>query len=154
MGDWKPEQNRTELEVAQLKDEPLLYHHRDVRVTYLNRTASLIWSQCERVKTLSQIEETVKSFCPPEASRDLLNFGLKQLEKNNLIPNPDAEGPDAKVLSRRERVKGLGVAASLLPIVAFVKPTIALAESCVAIGQLCARVPCCSGTCGPLSSCL
>jgi hypothetical protein len=82
--------------------------------------------------------------------KDVLEFGLDQLEKAQLLEEPISRASNGKAISRREVMRRIGVGAAVaLPLVtSIIAPKAAQAANCTPNGQACTvNANCCSNNC-------
>ena len=142
----KPHARKEGLVVKELPDEMLVYDLERHRAHCLNRTAALVWKQCNGRRSVEQVTRLVQSAlntAPDECARParvderLVWLALDRLSKAHLLeekitPPLALSGP-----SRRDLIRKLGLVGGLsvlLPLVSsIVAPTPAeAAGSCVA----------------------
>lgn len=97
-------------------DETLIYDLDRHRAHSLNRTASLVWEQCDGETTWTQAIDTLRKAGIP-ADDDLIALTLGRLQKAHLLE--EASASSQNVLSRREFMQRSAVAglAVFLPVV-------------------------------------
>lgn len=147
-----------ELIVRELADEVLVYDLARHRAHCLNRTAALVWRQCDGSSTPAQIAERLQPELGDAANEECVWLALRLLRRAGLLRSPAAGGDGRATCSRRELARRLGLAGTLaaaLPVVfSIVAPTPAMAASCTGAGGSCAGPtdpPCCAGlTCNGL----
>lgn len=128
---YLPSARKSKLVVRELAEEVLVYDEETHRAHCLNRTAALVWKQCDGKTPVTRIAERVGEQLLSEASDDLVWLALDQLAEFDLLagpPRPTAQNS----ISRRKMLRRLGLAAAVaLPLVtSIVSPTPAQAQSC------------------------
>lgn len=160
----KPRRRKKGLAVQHLVDEVLVYDLERHRAHCLNRTAALVWRQCDGKSNISDMARILEEKLDAPADPELVRYALDRLGRAHLL---EGRATPAKY-SRRDfihRLKKIGLAASvMLPVVSsIVSPTPAHAMSCVAAGMCgsagdctpcyqgnpsqCSSKLCCNGMC-------
>jgi hypothetical protein len=157
-----PVARQKDLIVEELPDEVLVYDLISDKAHCLNRTAALIWKNCDGEKNEAEIAAAVAQELKTPVSVPVVLLGLKELAGYDLLKTETVELPRAMV-SRRRLIQNLGLAAALsLPIIMSISaPTAAGAATdpcvanprgngcpCVTDGD-CDSANCNGGTCGP-----
>ncbi len=137
--------------VQETGDELLIYDLDSNRAVCLNKTAALVWQNCDGKTDITKITERVEKKLGQLIDPDLVHFALGQLHREGLLVNGETLPDRFAGLSRREVVKRIGFGSLVaLPIVsAIVAPQAAFAQSCVNPGG---AAPGSTGnglTCGP-----
>lgn len=145
----RPTARRDGLVIQHLDDETLVYDLELNKAYCLNRTASLVWQECDGQKSPEEIR---RSIClgGVEVDTDIVNFALGQLASEKLLEGNDRFLTSNTSRSRRETIRRLGmVSVALLPIVAsVVAPPAAHAASCLVLDSPCiTSAQCCTGCC-------
>lgn len=114
-------QNPTQIKTVHaemLDGELCIYDWQRSKVHTLNPTAGLVWQMCDGQTGPDQMAERLQTKLNAPHAEELVQLSLKELQEARLISMPvqEAVAPD-KGLSRRQMLKGLGVAAALLPVV-------------------------------------
>jgi hypothetical protein len=141
-----PVARRERLLVEELPDEVLVYDLDRKKALCLNRTAALIWNQCNGKTSVEQITLFLRNQSAADSAsidEDVVWFALEQLRKSRLLDEPVARNDGKPNLSRRELVKRIGLAASVPLVVSILAPTASAALSCA--GRICTGNP---GICG------
>src|SRR5262245_14825150 len=119
-------QARTEgLVVQELADEVLVYDRERHKAHCLNRTAALVWEQCDGKRSASAIASAIESHVNAPVDEDVIWLAVDQLSKSHLLrENAQLPGFESG-LSRREVMRRIGLAAAVaLPVVtSIVAPT-------------------------------
>lgn len=125
------------LVIRELDDETLVYDMERDEAHCLNRTAALVWKQCDGKTTAAQAARALQTKLDKAVGPDLVWLAIKQLKRFHLVEST----PKAPRVSRRDLVlKYAPAALVLLPvIVSITSPTPAQAASCGG--------PCISGSC-------
>ncbi len=139
----------------ELSDETLVYDEEKAKAHCLNRTAAEVWNLCDGKKTVAEIANVLAKESKSPVGEQMVWMALTRFAKNGLLLNGTELPSIARVLSRRNAVRRVGVAAvaMALPVVtSILVPTPAAAVSCVPLGGSCATKPCCTGLiCVPLT---
>lgn len=159
-----PTARSKDLIIEELPDEVLVYDLRTDKAHCLNRTAALIWENCDGKKSEADLAALLPGEFESPMSRKAVTLGLEQLASFGLLTE-DATAQPRERLSRRRLIQNLGLSAALaLPLIVSISaPTAAQAGSttdpCVAdpraIGCPCTfdsdcdSANCNGGTCGP-----
>lgn len=128
-----PKAASEDLVVQNTADELLIYNLTENRAICLNKTAALVWENCDGKSDIKTITERVEVKLSAPIQEDLILFALSQLKKEGLLIDPENIQNGFGELSRRDAVKKIGFASMVaLPIVsAIVAPKAAFAQSCV-----------------------
>jgi hypothetical protein len=135
------------LVVDDLPDEVLVYDLERHDAHCLNRSAALVWRCCDGGSSSSEIARRLTAELDVEFSEDLVLVALNQLEKLNLLERQSETPAHFAVLSRRQMVRRLGLAAAVaVPLItSIVAPTAVQAGTCVPSGQPCSpTIACCA----------
>jgi hypothetical protein len=147
-----PRMRAHRLVIDDLPDEVLVYDLERHQAHCLNHTAALVWRACDGNLAPAQIAGKLTAELDAEFSEELVLLALRQLEKIHLLEERVALPAQFAVLSRRQMVRHLGVAAAVaVPVViSIVAPTPVQAGSCKHANSTCAsHAECCSGVCNP-----
>ncbi|HEX9917908.1 MAG TPA: PqqD family protein [Pyrinomonadaceae bacterium] len=150
---FKPLARERDLIVEDLKDETLVYDLQSHRAHCLNRSAALVWKQCDGRRSVAEIAGNLRREFHANADDEVtVRFALEQLTKFKLLEEHTRQPASIKSgLTRREMVRRLGLAAAVsIPLVtSIVAPTPAQASTCVPTGGACTS----SSQCCPMSAC-
>jgi Coenzyme PQQ synthesis protein D (PqqD) len=124
----KPQAKLDNLVVQELSDEILIYNLQNNKAYSLNETTTLVWQNCDGIKDVSQIAQTLEKKLNQPIPYELVWLALDSLKKEKLV---DYEEVNPSGLNRREIIKRVGLATMVaLPILAsVVAPTAAYAQS-------------------------
>jgi coenzyme PQQ synthesis protein D (PqqD) len=129
-GEFVPRARKDGLIVKELEDELLVYDRESNKAHTLNKTAAMIWKQCDgqtRVNNLRARLETAGVVF----DETLIWHALDQLSKASLLDEQIKRPPEFRRLSRRELIRRVGVVAASLPVVvSIVAPNVFAAASC------------------------
>ncbi|HKR59019.1 MAG TPA: PqqD family protein [Pyrinomonadaceae bacterium] len=136
--------------IRELVDETLVYDTGRDKAHCLNRTAALVWKQCDGSTTVREALRSLNSAFSVPVDEDVIWLAVKQLQRFHLVERT-AKSPS---VSRRALVLKYAPAALALPVIMSISaPTPAGLSSCVLNGNPCQQqVPCCSGFCEPASN--
>jgi hypothetical protein len=161
-----PVARQTDLILRELPDEVLVYDLKTHKAHCLNRTAALIWENCDGQKSVTEMARLLERELKSPISEQVVMLGLEELAAYSLLQEETWEAPKKASLSRRQLIKKLGRAAAIsLPlIISITAPTAVQAASgavdpcvanpgaegcpCVFDGQ-CDSFNCNVGVCGP-----
>ena len=132
------------LVIRELDDETLVYDTERDKAHCLNRTAALVWEQCDGKTTAREAAKSLRNDLSVAVDEDIVWLAVKQLERFHLI-EPGLKSPS---VSRRDLVLKYAPAALALPVILSISaPTPAGITSCVSSGGLCGVgfPPCCPG---------
>jgi Coenzyme PQQ synthesis protein D (PqqD)/UPF0506 len=141
-----PEPNRNVI-VQDVFGELLVYDLERNIVRRLNRAAAAIWKQCDGQKNVAEIARAVGPEFEGRVDENVVLLALRRFGRTHLLAGPAPQEKRARKASRREWIKGIGIAAVPL-VTSMVVPTAAQAASCLPLGSLCSsNSQCCSGKC-------
>lgn len=146
-----PCRRQENLLVEELNDETLVYDLDRHKAYCLNRTAALVWKNCNGGRDVQQLQRLLQEELETTIPEGIVAHALARLGKLGLLTgSPEA---DHRVPTRRQMLLKVGkTAAWLVPVVtAMVAPTPAqAATNCPArTGQSCALFGCANGSpCG------
>jgi hypothetical protein len=158
---YLPAAREARLLVRELAEEVLVYDEEGHRAHCLNRTAALVWKNCDGRTPVARIAERVGAQLSAHVPEDVVWLALEQLDEFDLLSTGAARattpsnpaGPN--LMSRRKMLRRLGLAAAVsLPLItSVVSPTAADAQSpCNETN--CPPPQCCSGgVCVPEAEC-
>ena len=148
-----PKARKDRLIIKELPEETLVYDQASDNAHCLNKTAALVWNNCDGVKSVPEIQSELASKAGISVDENLVWLALEQLEKFRLLESSPPPPPSFKGINRRELMRNLGFAAVALPaILTIAAPTAEAQGSCIPKNGLCtpAGTPCCSTcTCQP-----
>jgi hypothetical protein len=142
-----PTRRKQGLVVDDLPDEVLVYDLDRHKAHCLNRTAALVWKQCDGRTPPGTIARRLEDQLQTPCNEDVVWLALRQLDKINLLEGGLSLPPQLAGLSRREMMRALGIAAAVgVPLVtSIVAPTAAEAATCLPKDATCsATIRCCS----------
>ena len=153
-----PQLRERGLVVDDLPDEVLVYDLDRHQAHCLNRTAALVWRSCDGNSTPGEIARRLTTELDAPFTEDFVLLALSQLESQHLLEQAPRMPAQFAVLSRRQMVRRLGLAAAIaVPVVtSIVAPTAVQAATCIPPSQPCSpTIACCSvlgctgSMCGP-----
>ena len=130
----RPLSRRDGLLTEEVDGEVLVYDKHRELVCRLNRSAAIVWRNCDGDRTVDELVELTASELGDFVDRDLVLVALDNLAAHDLIESGYESRDEAEArLSRRRFFKRVGVtgaAAAAIPVVAsMVVPTAAAATS-------------------------
>jgi hypothetical protein len=157
-----PQARSDQLLCRDLPDGLMLYDPTRHQAHTLNRTAALVWKQCDGQTSVAALTAQLQQTLNAPVGEEVVWLALADLKKAHLLQGPLPRPAGAERYSRREAVRKLGLAGAvgvLLPVVAsLTAPTAARAGSGNASGnadpqckdknESCSQdSECCSGNC-------
>ena len=144
-----PKMREHDLVIDDLPDEVLVYDLENHKAHCLNRSAALVWRACDGKRSSAEIAQRLTAELDSPFSEDLVLIALNQLEKLSLLDREATMPAHFAVLSRRQMIRNLGLAAAVaVPVVtSIVAPSAVQAATCVPSGQNCHPTRLC---CSPL----
>ncbi|WHZ25522.1 MAG: hypothetical protein OJF51_000317 [Nitrospira sp.] len=128
-----PQAREEHLLVENLGDEVLVYDEDRNSAHRLNRTAALVWRQCDGQHTITELAALLHAELSIPADEELVLLTLDRLEKAHLLRQPFQRPATVPNVSRREVIRRLGLSGALillLPIIdTITAPTPAMAQS-------------------------
>ena len=152
---FAPKARQKGLVVQQLADEVLVYDQERFKAHCLNRTAALVWKQCDGRQTAGAIALALEKDAGSPVGEEVVWLALDQLAKSRLLTERVIPSGGAGI-SRREVIRRVGIAAAIaLPVItSIVAPKAANAINCRPSGQACTTsAQCCSGICTGGTTC-
>jgi hypothetical protein len=131
-------------------DELLVYDAGRHRAHCLNKTAAMVWSECNGDATVSDIAKRLRSALQKESDA-IVRLAVIKLRKAGLLEESDAVLVGGELLNRRDVLRRMRtIAIVALPVVTtMLVPMPASAASCFPLLHACtSNVQCCSGHCG------
>lgn len=118
----------------QVEDELVVYDESRDMAARLNRTAALVWQNCDGSRSVDDLAALLREEVTDAADADLVMVTLDGLQEHGLIESGYAEREvDESKLSRRRFMRRVGIAgaaAAALPLVqSIVAPSPAAAQS-------------------------
>ncbi len=142
--DRLPRARTSDLVIRELDDETLVYDTERDEAHCLNRSAALVWEQCDGKTTAREAARFLQSKFSASVDEDIVWLAVKQLERFHLI-EPGRKSP---AVSRRTLMLKYAPAALALPVImSITAPTPAGVSSCGRQGAPCGGTnpPCCPG---------
>jgi hypothetical protein len=145
-----PRARRANLVIKELANETLVYDEDTHEAHCLNQTAAFIWKHCDGRTSVAQLGRLLDKETKSANPEQMAWSAIQQLEKSHLLESPVLRPADVPRMSRRELMRGLGIAAAVaVPLVtSIVAPTAAEAASiaCSPFGGPCTSdANCCAG---------
>jgi Coenzyme PQQ synthesis protein D (PqqD) len=130
------------LVIRELEDETLVYDVERNDAHCLNRTAALVWAQCNGATTIAEIVDFLRTELNPEADEGTVWQAILQLHGNHLLEDQISRPAAVPGMTRQELLQRIGVVAVAATITSLAIPTIASAASgCVTTGSPCSQGP-------------
>jgi len=147
-----PQARHERIVVQQMGDETVIYDEQRNHIHRLNRTAALVWRNCDGRRTAADLALVVQNEIGSPVTEEMVWLALDRLEKGHLLQDrlvrPEAEGQ----VTRRQMLRKaalVGGATLLLPVVqsmAAPTPAMAMSLGCATRGQAArAGRQCCNG---------
>lgn len=121
MNNFKPLARRQGIVTAPVNDELLIYTSENKMGHALNRTARLVWEQCDGAHTVLEIATELSNSTLAPISEDVVWYALAQLEKQDLLVKTSANIVTFPQLTRREFLGKAAIATAFVPIVKVLK---------------------------------
>jgi hypothetical protein len=121
-----PKMREHGLVIDELPDEVLVYDRERDEAHCLNRTAALVWQHCDGATAPPEIFRRLQLELDADGNKDsskdlreeMVWLALAQLERNHLLEHSVSVPSQFARLSRRQMVRGLGLAAALaVPVI-------------------------------------
>jgi hypothetical protein len=141
------------LAIDDLPDEVLVYDLERHQAHCLNRSAALVWRALDGKSSPADIARRLSEEVDAAFTEDLVRLALCELEKRHLLAQPATMPAQFAVLSRRQMVRRLGLAAAIaVPVVtSIVAPSAAEAATCIPSGSPCSPTVLCCTVCNPVA---
>ncbi len=141
-----------QLIIKEVDDEVLVYDLKTDQAHCLNKTAGLVWQNCDGKKSVTEINACLAKETGLAVDEQIVWLALDELEKFKLLEGVPAKPIAFVGMSRRQLIRNIGIAAVALPvIVSIISPIPAMAASpcmkndqCTSPGDCCAAHPVCS----------
>src|SRR5882672_7368152 len=138
-----PRSRTDNLVIRELDDETLVYDTGRDKAHCLNRTAAMVWKQCDGSTTAKQALRSLNSGFSVPVDEDVIWLAVKQLERFHLV---ESNGKSPSVSRRNLVLKYAPLALALPLIMSISAPTPAGASSCLPPQAPCGSAgqpPCC-----------
>ncbi len=147
-----PQARWEDLVIQEMPDEVLVYDLKGHKAHMINQTAAFVWNHCDGQTTASQMAALMAKEWDKPVSEDVVWLALKQLSKANLLQEPIAMPENGTRVSRRQAMRGLGIAAMVPLVISIVAPTAMAQSSVPAVCQSCVKksngIASCPAACG------
>lgn len=127
--DQLPRARTSELIVKELPDETLVYDLANDKAHCLNRTAALVWKNCDGSNSVADINASLAAEAGTPVDEGVAWLALDQLEKFNLLENVALKPAHLAGMNRRQLVRTMGVAALALPAIISIATQTAQAQA-------------------------
>ena len=145
-----PAARQDDLVVEEFLDDVLVYDLQRNRAHCLNRTAALVWQNCDGRTTVAELARVLASELEIPANEAMVWLALNRLSKARLLKKPVIPPGTPPSYSRRAVMHSLGSVAKIafiLPVVhSIVTPFAAQAQSCITKAACRALTAPCPGT--------
>lgn len=132
-----PQARTSQLIVKESDDEVLVYDLRTDQAHCLNKTAAVVWKNCDGTRSIDDIRAALQDGRAVPVDESMVWLAIDQLEKVKLLDQAPMTRSPFSGLNRRQIMRSLGVATLALPVVvSMIAPTPASAISCVNPGGL------------------
>jgi coenzyme PQQ synthesis protein D (PqqD) len=126
-----PKSRQVGLVIEQVGDETIVYDHKTKQAHSLNRTASIVWRNCDGHHSISQLADIVRADTGVDADVSIVHYALDRLSSAQLLEDDASEKADG--VTRRDvlrRMAAAGVATIAIPaVLSIAAPTPAMAAS-------------------------
>jgi len=144
--DVLPRARTHSLVIQKLDDETLVYDLDRDEAHCLNKTAALVWEQCNGKTTDQRMADLLQAEFHTPVDVDVVWLAVKQLQRFQLIEGATLSALPARSVSRRKLLLKYAPAALALPVImSITAPAVQAASSCALNGQSCQSLPCCAG---------
>ena len=130
--------------------ELIVYDDQTHKAHCLNKTAVMVWQECNGEATVRDITDKLKDKLQSDAEA-VVQFALIKLDKARLLEKGDAPQVEGELWNRRDLLKRIRLVAIVaIPVVTtMLVPTPARAASCFPLLHTCtSSAQCCSAHCG------
>ncbi|HSK08260.1 MAG TPA: PqqD family protein [Vicinamibacterales bacterium] len=118
-----------------MPDELLVYDRDRQKAHCLNRTAGLVWRNCDGTRSAAEIAVLLQAELHPEADEALVALAVSDLDRAHLLEKPAAGTHTDGGWSRREMVRNVGLAVLAPVVLSVAAPTVAQASSALRAGE-------------------
>jgi hypothetical protein len=113
-----PKARKENLVIEELPDEVLVYDLKRHKAHCLNRTAALVWEQCDGQTSVKQMVEILRTEFSSGVDEEIVWLALNQLSRVRLLEEETFPARGERRLRRREVIRRIGLtAAAGLPFV-------------------------------------
>ena len=117
--------------VKEVDDEVLVYDLKADQAHCLNKTAALVWKNCDGETSIQGIARRLGDTEQTKVDERLVWLALDQLKAFNLLQTPAIRPVELAGLTRRSVIRTMGITAIALPaIVSIISPSAVEAASC------------------------
>ncbi|HEY6329238.1 MAG TPA: PqqD family protein, partial [Blastocatellia bacterium] len=128
----------------------LVYDLKRHKAHCLNRTAALVWEECDGRNTVADLARIIEAKLATPFTEEMVWVALDQLDRARLLSARITKPEEISGMSRRELLKQIGVAAAVaIPLITSVmSPTAVQASTCTKANGACTSSrTCCSLVC-------
>ncbi|MCB1023838.1 MAG: PqqD family protein [Acidobacteria bacterium] len=121
----------SDLVVKIVGNETLIYDINTSKALCLNKTSARVWNLSDGRRTISEIADEMSASMNVVINKDVIRLALDQLENENLLAEKLEEYSDFSGLSRREILRKVGYASTVvLPVISsLTAPNASMAQS-------------------------
>lgn len=112
-----PKARRENLVIQELPEETLVYDLKTNAAHCLNKTAALVWKNCDGKNSIAEIAGLLEDNFGNSVENDFVRLAIDQLDERNLLAEKSSNHFDLP--DRRALIKKIGLATALvLPVIA------------------------------------
>ena len=151
-----PLARKKSLVIKELPDETLVYDLDRDKAHCLNRTAALVWKNCDGQRSPAQLCELLERAAGSPVPLEMVWLALDQLENFQLLDDSDSKHFHLAGMSRRSLVKRVGFAVLALPVIFSIMAPAAQAQGSLLPPGTCCQNPndCQSSSCVQSPACV
>jgi Coenzyme PQQ synthesis protein D (PqqD) len=150
-----PRARSSGLVVRELEDEVLIFDVDRDKAHCLNRTAGLVWKQCDGRTSVEEIRQVLEEELETPVNAEIIWRALSDLDRDHLLDEEVSQPAAMARMSRRELMKRAGITVAIPVIASLAIPSVALATgspgscgtTCGGLNSACTHGTC-MGSCG------
>ncbi len=136
-----------QLIVKEVDDEVLVYDLNTDQAHCLNKTAAMVWRNCDGGNSVADITRLLETDSNANVDENVVWLAMDELQKFSLLQHSVAKPIELGGMTRRQLMRSLGLAAVALPvIVSIVSPT-AVSAASLTCGDPCGAGDNCNAPC-------
>src|SRR6266550_4534596 len=112
-----PKARKHNLIIKELTDETLVYDRENDQAHCLNKTAALVWKNCDGEKSIADIRKSLAGSVADPMDDAVIWMALDELEKFKLMAQVPTRTNAFAGVTRRQMMRTLGVAAVDLTVI-------------------------------------